>query len=239
MPDKPANPLYIRLLPVLMLVAALVAFFSLGLHKYFTLDQLKENRVWLLDKSQEYGVYAVIGFAVLYCLLTAVSFPGGLVLTITSGFLFGNWLGTLVVIVGATVGAVLVFIAVRFGVGNGLNKKAGSYIQKMEDGFRENAFNYLLVLRLIPLFPFWLVNIVPAVLGVSTGTFAIATFLGIIPGTFVFVTIGSGIGAVFDSGQDPNLSLITKPEILLPIIGLSLLSLSQVVYKKYKHKKST
>lgn len=234
MSEEPTQPVYIRLLPIVVLIAALIAFFALGLHQYFSLDQLKDNRVWLLNTAQEYGLYAVIGFSALYCVLTAVSFPGGLVLTITAGFLFGNLLGTLAVVLGATLGAVLVFIAVGFGVGDSLRKKAGPSIQKMEAGFRENAFNYLLVLRLIPIFPFWLVNIVPAVFGVRTSTFALATFLGVMPGSFVFVTIGSGIGAVFDSGQEPDLSLITQPEILLPMIGLSLLSLSQVVYKKLK-----
>ena len=231
-----SKSLFIRFLPIVVLVSVLVVFFILDLHTYFTLEQLKVNRAWLIEQADNLGVYAVIGFVALYCLMTAVSFPGASILTISGGFLFGLWVGTTAVVIGATLGALILFLAVRFGVGDSLRKKAGPSIQRMEAGFKENALNYLLVLRLIPLFPFWLVNIVPAVFGVSTGTFVLATFFGIIPGSFVYVTIGHGIGTIFDSGQDPDLSLITKPEILLPIIGLSALSLMQVVYKKYKKK---
>ena len=104
----------------------------------------------------------------------------------------------------------------------------------MEEGFREDAFNYLLVLRLIPIFPFWLVNIVPAVLGVPLRTYVIATFIGIIPGSFVYASIGNGLGAVFDAGGTPDLAIIFKVEIILPIVGLAVLAMLPVLYKKIK-----
>ena len=107
----------------------------------------------------------------------------------------------------------------------------------MEGGFRENALSYLLVLRLIPAFPFWLVNLVPAFLGVSTVTYVIGTFFGIIPGTFVFASVGAGLGAILDAGQDPDLGIIFRPDVLGPLVGLALLSLLPVVYKKYQTKK--
>jgi uncharacterized membrane protein YdjX (TVP38/TMEM64 family) len=119
-----------------------------------------------------------------------------------------------------------------------LRAKAGPFLTKMEDGFRENAMSYLLVLRLVPLFPFWLVNLVPAFLGVPTGTYVIGTFFGIIPGTFVFASVGNGLGALLDAGQDPNLGIIFQPNVLGPLIALALLSLVPVAYKKYQARKN-
>jgi uncharacterized membrane protein YdjX (TVP38/TMEM64 family) len=104
----------------------------------------------------------------------------------------------------------------------------------MEAGFRENAFNYLLVLRLIPLFPFWLVNLVPAFLGVPLRTYVVATLLGIIPGSLVYASVGNGLGVVFDQGDTPDLGIIFKPAILGPILGLAALALLPVVYRRYK-----
>ncbi len=118
----------------------------------------------------------------------------------------------------------------------GLRRRAGPWIGRLEAGFRENALSYLLVLRLVPLFPFWLVNLVPAFLGVPLTTYALGTFVGIIPGSFVYASVGNGLGAVFDAGGTPDLTIIFEPEILLPIIGLSLLALIPVVYKKFKGK---
>ncbi|MFQ5974287.1 MAG: TVP38/TMEM64 family protein, partial [Alphaproteobacteria bacterium] len=112
------------------------------------------------------------------------------------------------------------------------HEQAGPLAEKMEAGFRENALNYMLVLRLIPVFPFWLVNLAPAFLGVSVRVFVIGTFVGIIPGTFVYASVGNGLGAVFDAGGAPDLGIIFEPEILLPIIGLALLALLPVIYKK-------
>jgi len=117
-----------------------------------------------------------------------------------------------------------------------LRRRAGPWISRLEAGFQENALSYLLVLRLVPLFPFWLVNLVPAFLGVPLTTYVLGTFVGIIPGSFVYASVGNGLGSVFDAGGAPDLTIIFEPEILLPIIGLSLLALIPVAYKKLKGK---
>ena len=111
---------------------------------------------------------------------------------------------------------------------------------KLEDGFQEDAVSYLFTLRLIPVVPFWLVNLVPAFFGVSLRVFVMTTFLGIIPGTLVYVSVGNGIGAAIDAGLEPDvgLALFLKPEILLPIVGLIVLSLVPVIYKKLKARKA-
>jgi uncharacterized membrane protein YdjX (TVP38/TMEM64 family) len=127
-----------------------------------------------------------------------------------------------------------VFLAARSAVGDALRRRAGPFAAKLEDGFRENALSYLLVLRLIPLFPFWLVNIVPALLGVPTRTYVAGTLLGIIPGTFVFVSVGNGIEAVIDQGGVPGLEIFLEPAVFLPLAGLTLLALLPVGYKQLR-----
>jgi uncharacterized membrane protein YdjX (TVP38/TMEM64 family) len=225
-----------RFLPLAALAAGLVIFFALGLHRYLSFGALAENRDLLIRLVEDHPVTAPLAYISVYALAVAFSIPGAVVLTIAGGFLFGTWAGGLFVVVGATIGAVGVFLAARTAFGEGLRRRAGPWIARLEAGFRENALSYLLVLRLVPLFPFWLVNLVPAFLGVPLTTYALGTFVGIIPGSFVYASVGNGLGAVFDAGGTPDLTIIFKPEILLPIIGLSLLALIPVVYKKFKRK---
>jgi uncharacterized membrane protein YdjX (TVP38/TMEM64 family) len=225
-----------RFLPLAALAAGLVIFFALGLHRYLSFGALAENRDFLMSLVEDHPVTAPLAYISVYALAVAFSIPGAVVLTIAGGFLFGTWAGGLFVVIGATIGAVGVFLAARTAFGEGLRRRAGPWIGRLEAGFRENALSYLLVLRLVPLFPFWLVNLVPAFLGVPLTTYALGTFIGIIPGCFVYASVGNGLGAVFDAGGTPDLSIIFKPEILLPIIGLSLLALIPVVYKKFKRK---
>ena len=225
-----------RFLPLAALAAGLVIFFALGLHRYLSFGALAENRDLLMSLVEDHPVTAPLAYISVYALAVAFSIPGAVVLTIAGGFLFGTLAGGLFVVVGATIGAVGVFLAARTAFGEGLRRRAGPWIARLEAGFRENALSYLLVLRLVPLFPFWLVNLVPAFLGVPLTTYALGTFIGIIPGSFVYASVGNGLGAVFDAGGSPDLTIIFKPEILLPIIGLSLLALIPVVYKKFKRK---
>ena len=158
-------------------------------------------------------------------------------MTITGGFLFGQWLGTTYVIFAATIGATILFLAARTALGDVLHAKAGPFLQKMEAGFQENALSYLLVLRLIPAFPFFIVNLVPAFLGVSLRVYVIATFVGIIPGTFVYATVGAGLGSIFDAGGEFSAGSILTPEIITALIGLAILALLPVAYKKVKAKR--
>ena len=231
-----ASPLK-RFMPLAVLVAGAAAFFALGLHNYVSLDVLRDNREQLTAWVAANIALAALTYVGAYTLMVAFSVPGALVGTLTGGFLFGTVVGGLLTVVGATIGAVLVFLAAKTALGDTLRARAGPGIKKMEQGFQENAFNYLLVLRLVPIFPFVLVNLAPAFLGVRLSTFVVATFLGIVPGTFVFASLGNGLGAIFDRGEDPDLSLITEPEILLPILGLAILALIPIVYKRFVGRK--
>lgn len=221
-----------RVLPLAVLAAGLVTFVVLDLDVYFSLEALKQNREFLQMIVATNGSLAILAFAGLYAVVVAFSLPGGAIMTLAGGFLFGTVVGGMTVVVGATTGATALFLVARTALGDVLRARAGPFLTKMEDGFRKNAMSYLLVLRLVPLFPFWLVNLVPAFLGVSTSTYVIGTFLGVIPGTFVFASVGNGLGALLDAGQDPDLGIIFQANVLGPLIALALLSLVPVVYKK-------
>lgn len=220
-----------------VLVGALGAFFAFGGGEYLSFDALRDNRQWLLDQVDRNAGLAIAVFIALYAVIVAFSFPGGLIMTLTGGFLFGTVLGGLYTVVGATLGATLLFLAARYLVGDMLQRKAGSWVQKMEAGFRDGEVSYMLVLRLVPLFPFFVVNLVPALLGVRLSTYLWTTFFGIMPGTFVYASVGNGLGAVFDRGEQPNLGIIFEPQIIGPLLALSVLAMVPVIYKRIKARK--
>ena len=223
-----------RLIPVGVLVLGLAAFFVFDLGRFLSFDTLRHNRVALLDWVDTYGIVAALVYMLIYAAAIAFSLPGGAVLTITGGFLFGSVWGTVCVIFAATAGATALFLIAKTSFGDALRAKAGPALQKMQAGFQEGALSYLLVLRLVPLFPFFLVNLVPAFLGVSLRVYVLGTFIGIIPGTFVFATVGAGLGSVFDQGGEFSAAGILTPQIITALIGLAVLALIPVVYKKIK-----
>ena len=222
-----------RLLPLLLLAAAWIAFMLAGGYRYLTFSALARNRDWLCGLVQQWGVLAAFVYIALYAALVALSVPGAVILTLAGGFLFGTWVGGLCAVFGATLGATAIFLAARAGLG-GLAQRAGRFVGKLEAGFRADAFSYLLVLRIVPIFPFWLVNLVPALVGVRLPTYLLATFLGIVPGTFVYASLGNGLGGLV---EEPDLAIIFKPSLLIPITGLALLALVPVAYKRWRGKK--
>jgi uncharacterized membrane protein YdjX (TVP38/TMEM64 family) len=223
-----------RLLPLAVLLALIALAWAFGLQDYLRFEALRENRMELLHVVERHARLAPLVYVLVYAAAIALSLPGGAVLTIAGGFLFGTALATCLVVVGATIGACIVFLIAKTALGEPLRAKAGPWLRRMEDGFREDALSYLLVLRLIPLFPFWLINLVPAFLGVPLRTYALATLVGIIPGSLVYASVGDGLGAVLDRGETPDLAIILEPRILLPLVGLALLALMPVAYKRWK-----
>src|SRR5580693_6296074 len=222
-----------RLLPLGLLAAAWIVFMLAGGYRYLTFSALVQNRDWLCGLVQQWGVLAAFVYIMVYATLVALSVPGAAILTIAGGFLFGTWVGGLCAVVGATLGATGIFLATRAGLGS-LAQRAGPLVGKLEAGFRADAFNYLLVLRLVFIFPFWLVNLVPALVGVRLSTFILATFLGIIPGTFVYASFGNGLGNVVG---EPGLSVLLRLNVLGPIVGLVILTLIPVGYKRWRTKR--
>ena len=227
-----------RFAALIILLCGLIAFFYFNLDEYFNFETLKQHRQMLLDWTDAHYFLAAFIFILIYILAVATSIPGATFLTLASGFLFGIYWGTLFVVFSATVGSLIIFLAVKLAFESIIAKRAQKWVGKMRKGFQRGAFQYLLILRLIPIFPFWVVNIVPALLGVRTSTFIITTLIGIIPGSFIYVLLGSGLGKIFDQNQTPNLGIIFEPQILIPLIALALLSFLPLLYKSYKRKRS-
>ena len=219
--------------PFLAIVVASISVWALGLHHYLSFDVLKSSQQVLQSFVEQHFVLALFGYAIAYIAIVALSIPGATFMTLLGGFLFGQFFGTVSVVMSATLGATLLYLATRSATETYINQKAGPWIQKMKAGFQENAFSYLLTLRLIPLFPFVAINLGAAILQVSLRTFFWGTLIGIIPGSFVYVSLGTGLRDVIQTSElSPQ--LILKPPIIAGLVGLGLLSLLPVLYKKFR-----
>ncbi len=223
-----------RSLPLVLLAAGLVAFFALGLGDYLGFDALRAHRERLMVLIDNWPVLSAAGFIAIYTVATALSLPLGLVLTVAGGFLFGAVPGTALVVVGATLGATILFLAARSALGDVLARRAGPALDRLGREIRAGAFSYLLMLRLVPLFPFWLVNLAPALFGVSLRSFVLSTAIGIIPGTAIYAYFGSSLGSIFDRNETFTLAGAVTPEILAALCLLGLLSLVPVLYRRWK-----
>lgn len=220
----------------LLLIAIVIGFGgAIHFHLYQSIGYtslMKYHQIWV-DLAQQHYFFMVFIYMLVYIFAIALSVPGAIFFTLAGGFLFGP-IAALYVVVSATMGSTILFLAVRTALGEWLANKAGSWVTRMEKGFQENAFYYLLSLRLMPVFPFWIINIVAALLNVRLRTFILATFLGIIPGTFVYVVVGHEFNTLFASQQTPILKNIVTPSILFSLLGLTVLSILPVVYKRWK-----
>jgi uncharacterized membrane protein YdjX (TVP38/TMEM64 family) len=223
-----------RSLPLVLLLAALGLVLATGAHEALGLETLRRYRHLLSELVAERPVLAASAYLLLYVVATALSIPGAIWLTLAGGFLFGTVLATVLVVIGATTGAVLLFLIARTAFGEPLRARAGPWLARMTEGFRADAFNYLLVLRLGPVFPFWLVNLGPALSGVRLSTFALATAIGIVPASLVYASVGAGLGAVLDRGEEPDLALLLEPAVLLPLLGLAVLALLPLAWRRLR-----
>lgn len=231
-PTHSPNSLIGKILTASVLLVGIGAFFYFDLGQYLSLNALKANRDALLQYTASHYELAAVLFIFVYILQTAFSLPGGAVLTVTGGFLFGSLMGTLLVNIGATAGATLAFLAARYLLHDWVEHKFGDRLGTIQSGFAENAFSYLMTLRLIPAFPFFLVNLVSGLTRVNLGTYVIATSIGIIPGSFVFAFAGRQLGTI------NSLSEIASPPVLLAFTFLGLLALMPVAYRKWTNRKN-
>jgi uncharacterized membrane protein YdjX (TVP38/TMEM64 family) len=223
-----------RFLPWLLLAAGLMAFFALDLHRYISFDTLRQHRDALHAWADTHPVLAPLAFMGIYLVFVAISLPGAEVLSMTGGLLFGVVWGTVYIVISATLGATLLFLMAKTTLSDDLPAKAGPWLRRMQAGFQDNALSYLLVLRLIPLVPFFIMNLVPAFLGVSWQTYVLGTFIGIIPGTFVYASVGAGLDSFFVAGGDFSTQDILTPHILTALTGLAVLAIMPVLYKRVK-----
>ncbi len=236
-----------RILPLAVIAAIMVAAFASGLHGHLSLETLVRHRMAIEGFIAAHGIGAVAVYTVLYILAVALSLPGAVCLTVAGGVLFGAVTGGIAAIIGATIGATIIFLIARSAIGEALVRGAGPRVTKVTQGFCAHAFSYLLFLRLVPAFPFWLVNLAPALAGVKLPVFVAATAIGIIPGTFAFAFLGAGLDSVIaaqeaiyrdclaagraDCVLNFDLKMLLTPQLLAAFVVLGLVALIPVAVK--------
>ena len=227
-----------KFIPVIVIASAFLLAFFLGA-KAITFDDFISNRDQILMFRDSNLTFSIMFFMLIYILVVTFSIPGATVLSVTGGFIFGLEVGLILNIASATIGATLLFLAVRLGFGNLLTRfeKGSAKFSDLIEQLKINEINILLLLRLIPVVPFFVANILPAIAGVSLKNFFWTTFLGIIPGGFVFTLIGSNAGDFFDRGEAPDLSVFWSFEFLVPLICLIILVASPIFFRtvRYNH----
>ncbi|MGJ3232522.1 MAG: TVP38/TMEM64 family protein [Oceanicaulis sp.] len=235
--DAPSTPLWKRLLPLAVLAAGLALFFALGGQRYLNpeaaaavlrdLTGFVEANLWL----------AALAYLVFYALAVSVSVPGAIWFTLGAGFLFGPWLGAGVALLGATIGATILFLAARYAFADWVRRKFPGYVNRLQDGFSQDAFTYVMILRLIPVFPFWAINIVTALLNVPLRAFVLASFIGMAPGAYVYATVGGKLSSVVEEGI-PSFTELLDLELILALVVFALLAVLPAVYKRVTGKKA-
>ncbi|MCE2948785.1 MAG: TVP38/TMEM64 family protein [bacterium] len=227
---------WVKILVVLLFAGGIAAFFALGGPQYLSLDTIKDNRDQLLALTERHYAAAVVVAFTVYVVATALSLPGAVLLSLTVGLLFGRWIGAAIIVVAATAGATCAFLAARYLFAGFARRKLGldspsatpGLAARINQGFTDNAFNYLLFLRLVPLFPFMLVNLAPAFTSVGVRTFVIATAIGILPGVFVFANLGQSLGRIESTAE------LVSPATLGAFALLGLFALVPILIRKLR-----
>lgn len=248
-----------RYLPLIAILAVMALVFAMGWHKHLSFKTIGVNYQALQDFIDTNLILALLIYMAIYIAAVALSLPGGLVLTVSGGLLFGWQLGAPAAIIAATIGASLIFLIVKSSFGQSLAERAGPWVSKLQDGFKDNALSYLLFLRLVPAFPFFIVNIVPALLGVPLATYVMGTGLGIIPATTAFSVLGAGLGSAVEAqnkayfacvADNPGNSESSCPytidtsalvtfELLAAFALLGVVALIPVAYKRWNRRNAT
>ena len=225
------RPPVMRAMPFALLIGV-AALGSWALGDALSFENLSAHRDTLTALRDAHYVPAVAAFMLAYIAIVAFSLPGATIGTLTGGFLFGVGLGAGYVVIAATIGAVLIFLAARYGFGAALSARmdaSNGTIRRIKEGLDENQWSVLFLIRLIPVIPFFVANILPALVNVPLRRYAISTFFGIMPGAFVYASVGAGLGDVFERGERPNLGIIFEPYVLFPLLGLAALALVPVL----------
>lgn len=212
-----------RFLPLMVIATGAVTAFVL-FRDYLGFSALAQHYDTLIDWRDRHFALTMVAYVAIYILAVSFSLPGAVWLSIAGGLLFGIVLGSVLVVIAATTGAILIFLAARTALGDTLRKTAGGWLARMERGFRRGEVSYLLIMRLVPVVPFFIANIAPAFLGARTWTFGWTTLVGIIPGTVVYISLGAGLGEQLGRGQAPDLDVIFEWHVLGPLLGLAALA---------------
>lgn len=225
-----------RALPLAVL-ALLALGAAIWLRDWLSFETLQRYRADLISWRDAWYWPTALAYVLVYAAAVAISLPGALFLTLAGGFAFGTWMGGALTVIGATLGATAIFAIVRLGFGAHLAQRLDASegkIGRIKRGLDDNQWSMLFLMRLVPVVPFFVANLLPALLGVPARRFVISTFLGIIPGTFVYASVGAGLGTTFDVGGRPDLSVLLAPHVLGPILGLCLLAALPIIIKAFK-----
>ena len=217
-----------RTLPLIIIIILVIIAWVSGVSDLASLESIKLQREELLELVNNRPVLSITGFILLYIISVALSLPIATILTLLGGFLFGRWIGTIVIVFAATIGASILFVAARSAIGTTLREKAGPLYKKIETNMIHNATGYMLFMRLVPLFPFFMVNIVPALFNVRIIPYILTTFFGIIPGTFVYANVGRELGTI------ESLTDLASPQTLAAFTLLGMFALIPTIYKQIK-----
>lgn len=235
-PAAGSKPAWRRYLPLAIIATGLAAAYATGLQDYISLTVLAEHRDALKQFVAEHRIASALAYFVLYALAVAFAFPAASILTIFAGFVFGWFIAGTLTVFAATTGAAAIFLAARSAFGDVLRRRAGPFAAKLADGFSRDAFGYLLVLRLAPVFPFFIINIAPAFFDIRLRTYVAATFLGIIPGTFAYTWLGQGLDSVIvaAAGREIAISDLVTPEITIAFLGLAIVAAIPTIVRKFR-----
>jgi len=227
-------------MPVAVIFGGLGLGYAFGLQDYFSLQFLADSQDALKSYVAANPLFSAAAFFLVYALAVAFSFPAASILTIFGGFLFGWWMGGLIVAFAATAGATAIFFAAQTAFGDFLREKMPKRVKAMADGFEKDAFGYLLVLRIAPVFPFFVTNIAPALFNVRVRDYIAATFLGILPGTFAYSWLGQGVGSVLQAAEaadmEPQVSDLITSEITLAFVALAVVAALPVLVRMVRNK---
>lgn len=222
----------LRLWPLGLILALILAAWASGLAGLLSIDALAARQAALQAQVADHPWLSGGAYVLAYLVIVTLSLPGGAVMTLAGGLLFGVWVGTALTVLGATAGAALLFLAARSALAPLVGGRAAGFVDRLRPGLERDGFFYLLTLRLIPVVPFWLLNLVPALVGMRFGPYLAATAIGIVPGTAVFAGIGAGLGGVLEAGGRPSPGDLLTPGILLPLLGLAALSLLGIWWRR-------
>ena len=234
-PHTPTHPLMRRLPLIAILTVAAVG--AITLRDFLSFEALAQNRAALLALRDANYLLAASGFIAAYVAIVAFSLPGATIATLTGGFLFGLFPGVFFNVTGATIGATVIFLAARWGLGETLAARmeaSDGPAKAIKDGIDENQWSVLFLIRLVPAVPFFIANLIPALVAVPLYRFMVSTFLGIMPGALVYTSVGAGLGGVFARGERPDLGIIFEPPILFPLLGLSALAALPMVIRYFR-----
>ncbi len=228
-----------RFTPLIIIAVIIIAAIKFNIMHYLNFASLQQYHAQLALYVQNHYFLSIAIFCICYIVLVTASIPGASIFSLLAGFLFGSIIGTSLVVTSATIGATLLVIAVQLAFGETVAAKIGSKVKFMETNFKQNAFYYLLSLRFLPIMPFWLINLAAGIFNVRLRDFILATFLGIIPGTFVYVNIGSSLTSVFaQNSSEFKLSSLISPQILLALTLLGIISFIPVIVKSLRKGKT-